>query len=315
MGAFRVWERVLRIIVTGATGFIGRALTHRLVARGDTVTAVTRGVTHARSILPDSVAITDWSEDNGAWREDIINQTDAVINLAGEPVAEKRWSDRQKLAIHNSRVRSTERLIEAMSKASSRPHVLVSGSAIGYYGPRGDGILSEESSPGNDFLAGVCKDWERVAQSAENLGVRVAVIRTGIILGTSGGALPRMLTPFKLFGGGVLGPKDQWISWIHLDDEVGLILHALENEGASGPINSTAPNPMRMDEFSHALGRAMHRPVWAPGLPLAMRLVLGERAEVVFASQRVQPRRAEQLGYQFSYSRADEALRALLVGT
>lgn len=306
----------MRIVLTGATGFIGRSLTDVLVARGDTVTALTRNPTRAKTILPSAVTSMYWSTegDAGSWKN-AISEADAVINLAGEPVAGKRWSVEQKAKIRDSRVRSTELLVEAMKQAPTRPKVIINGSAIGYYGSREDETLTEDSPPGDDFLAGVVKLWEHAALDARDLGVRVVLIRTGIVLGTSGGALPQMLLPFKLFSGGVMGPNNQWVSWIHVDDEIGLIIHMLDHVEASGPINATAPEPVTMNTFSHAVGKALHRPVWAPGLPKLMRLVLGERAEAVFASQRVQPKRAQELGYRFSYRDVNGALQSLLSAT
>ena len=304
----------MKIVVTGGTGFIGRRVVERLVERGDDVTVLTRNSTRASTKLPTGLSTLDWSPPDvqGEWVER-VKAADAVINLAGEPVADKRWTAAQKHRILASRVEATTAIVAAMEQAPGQSKVLVNGSAIGFYGPRGDEILTEDSGPGSDFLAGVVKDWEGAAVGAEAHNVRVVRIRTGIVLGTTGGALPRLVFPFKVFAGGIMGPSDQWISWIHIEDEVGLILAAIDDSNATGPINATAPNPVTMADFSRSIGQALGRSGWMPGVPAIMRLVLGERAEVVFASQRVLPAKAEKLGYQFQHADADQALRSLLV--
>ncbi|HEV3311944.1 MAG TPA: TIGR01777 family oxidoreductase [Chloroflexota bacterium] len=303
----------MNIVLTGATGFIGRSLARRLAARGDTVTALTRNVEQARSHLPKEITVFEWRPPapSPGWAK-IVAESDAVVNLAGEPIADRRWSAAQKAKIHQSRVDATAAIVSAMGESSQRQPVLVNGSAIGYYGPRGSDEITETTGPGDDFLAGVVVAWEAAALAAEAHGARVVLIRTGLVLGTDGGALPRLLLPFKLFSGGLVGPAHQWVSWVHIDDELELIVTALDNQAFSGPINATAPNPVTMREFSRAIGAVLHRPVWAPGLPVAMKLVLGERTEVVFASQRVLPMRAEDLGFQFAHPVIGEALTSLL---
>jgi uncharacterized protein len=303
----------MRVVIAGATGFIGRALTERLIDRGDVVTALTRKPERAGSRLPPMVSAVGWSlssEEGGLTAA--VESADAVVNLAGEPVAGKRWSAQQKERILNSRVQATTAIVDAITRAENRPRVLLNGSAIGYYGSCGDEVLTEDSTAGTDFLAGVVKQWEAATVPAREARVRVALIRTGIVLGTAGGALARLLLPFKLFSGGVMGPPGQWISWIHLQDEIDLIVSALDTPGMSGPINATAPAPVTMDVFSHAIGRALHRPVWVPGLPVVMGLALGQRSEVVFASQRVLPKRAQAAGFAFKHVDVEEALRSLI---
>jgi len=259
------------------------------------------------------VATVTWSaaDQNGNWIAS-IGSADGIVNLAGAPVTDRRWTAEEKTRILRSRVDATNTLVGAMRQVAKPPRVLVNASAIGYYGSRADEVLTEDTGAGNDFLAGVVVKWEASARGAEQLGVRVALIRTGIVLGKGGGALPRLLLPFKLFVGGTMGPPGQWVSWIHLEDEIGLIVMALDSPAAAGPVNATAPNPVTMRDFSRAMGRALHRPTWAPGIPAAMRLALGERAEVVFASLRVMPERALQLGYQFRHAEIEEALQSLL---
>ncbi len=303
----------MRIVVTGATGFIGSHLCRALTGRGDEVVALTRKPDRAGPRLPSSVRSVGWSppEVSPSWAQE-LDGVDGVVNLAGEPVADRPWTAQQKERIARSRIDATTAIVEAMDRCERPPTVLVSGSAVGYYGSRGDEKLTEDSPPAQDFLATVVDRWEEAARAAEELGVRVTLLRTaGMVLGTDGGALPRLALPFKLFMGGILGPPVQLVSWIHIEDEVGLILLALERADGSGPLNAVAPHPVDMRSFSHSLGRALHRPVWAPGIPLAVRLMLGERASVVFASQNVIPARAEQLGYRFRYPTLDEALSNL----
>jgi hypothetical protein len=211
-----------------------------------------------------------------------------------------------------SRIESTRSLIEAIAKAKQKPGFLLNASAVGYYGPRGDELITEESPPGTDFLSRVCVEWEEEAKKAEPLGVRVIRLRTGIVLGPNGGALAKMVPPFKLFVGGPLGSGMQWMSWIHRDDEVGLILHLIENSRASGAVNATAPNPVRMKEFCQTLGKVLHRPCWAPVPAFALRLMLGEMADMLLTGQRVLPTAAQKLGYQFRYPHLNEALQACM---
>ena len=305
----------MKVVLTGATGFIGRHLVARLLERGDSVTVLTRNRPHALQMLSRGTAALEWLPPTlgGDWEEEVAS-ADAVVNLAGEPVADKRWTETQKQRIARSRLDATNAIVTAFHKKENGAGLLINGSAIGYYGSRADEVLTEESTPGNDFLASVVTQWEEAARQAEALGARVALIRTGIVLGANGGALPRMSLPFKVFAGGVMGPPDQWVSWIHIEDEIELILWAIDNSSASGPINATAPNPVTMAVFSHSIGAALSRPVWAPGIPAVMKLILGERSEVVFASQRVQPNQALHLGFEFRHTEIDKAIESALVG-
>jgi uncharacterized protein (TIGR01777 family) len=300
------------VVVTGATGFIGRSLTKALLARGNSVVALTRNPERARDHVPSGAGIVGW--ENGRsdreWARRVA-AADAIVNLTGEPIADKRWTSEQKRKILDSRVKATEAIVDACRDAGGSG-VLVNGSAIGFYGAHGDEEVTEVSARGHDFLSDVVVAWEDAATRATATGRRVVLLRTGIVLGTDGGALPKLLLPFRLFAGGVMGPSDQWMSWIHIDDQIGIILHVIDNPTASGPINATAPNPVTMKLFSHAIGRALYRPVWAPGIPIAMRMVLGERAEVVFASQNVHPGRALEYGYEFKFDDVTLALGALL---
>ena len=300
----------MNLVVAGGTGFIGSALCSRLIERGHSLTLLTRS-TSSDTVSPNKAWIT-WNPDAaGAW-EQALDGTDGVINLAGEPIAGKRWTEAQKKKIRSSRINTTRALVTAIGKAKEKPKFLLNASAIGYYGPHGDELLAEEQGPGNDFLSRVCSDWEEEAKRAEGHGLRVVRLRTGIVLGKGGGALSKMVPPFKLFIGGPLGSGRQWMSWIHLEDEIGLIQFLIEHPNARGAINSTAPNPVTMKEFCRTLGSVLHRPSWAPVPAFALRVMLGEMAEMLLTGQRVIPAEAQKLGYKFRYPTIPEALRSLL---
>jgi uncharacterized protein len=298
----------MKLVVTGATGFIGTTLCARLLERGHALTLFSRGSP------PDAGSATKrwvpWTP--GTLREwgGALEGVDGVINLAGEPIAAKKWTPMQRRRIESSRIEGTRSLVQAIAKTASRAKFLINASAVGYYGPRGDEIVSEETPPGNDFLSQVCRGWEDEAKKAEQLGLRVVRLRTGIVLGSGGGALAKMVPPFKFFAGGPLGSGQQWMSWIQLEDHVRLILELIENTQASGAVNATAPHPVRNKEFCQTLGKVLHRPCWAPVPGFALRLVLGEMAEMLLTGQRVIPAAAQKLGFQFRYPNLEEALRA-----
>jgi uncharacterized protein (TIGR01777 family) len=289
----------MRVLVTGGTGFIGAALCHALTGAGHAVTVVTRDPAHA-----GGSAIT-WEHVSAAVRE-----SDALVNLAGEPLGSRRGDAQQKELIRDSRVGSTRRLVDAVATAAPRPKVLVSASAVGYYGPRGDEVLDESAGPGAGFLADVCRAWEQEALRAEDLGLRVVRLRLGVVLAADGGALARMLPPFRAFLGGPVGSGRQWMSWIHRDDVTGLVVAALANDGYRGPVNATAPQPVANRDFASMLGRALARPAWLPTPTLALRLALGEMAELLLTGQRVLPGVANRLGYPWRYPELGGALRA-----
>lgn len=306
----------MRVIVTGATGFIGRALIKALQARNDEVIVLTRSADKARTALGTEVEALEWRPPQpGPWA-DVFNRADAVVNLAGELVVDplKPWTEEQKALIRSSRVDSTRAVVEAILGASTPPRVLVNQSAIGYYGSQGETVLTEESSAGTDFLAGVVVDWEAAAAPVRGASVRLVILRTGIVLGEGGGLLAQMTLPFKLFLGGTMGNKGQWVSWIHLQDEVDLIIYALTHDDMAGVYNATAPNPVTMDVLSRQLGAALHRPSWVPMMGAAMKIALGQRAEAVLASQRVLPRATEAAGYRFQHPDSAQALK-MLVGS
>jgi len=289
----------MRVLVTGGAGFIGGALCHALTGARHAVTVVTRDPARV-----DRPAI-GWERVSAAVRE-----TDALVNLAGEPLGSQRWSVPQKELIRQSRVLATRTLVDAVAAAEPRPKVLVNASAVGYYGPRDDEALDESAGPGTGFLADVCRAWEQEALRAEEIGLRVVRLRLGVVLAAHGGALARMLPPFRAFVGGPIGSGGQWMSWIHRDDVTGLVVDALANDGYRGPVNATAPQPVTNRDFSAALGRALARPSWLGAPAMALRLALGEMADMLLTGQRVFPQVAERLGYRFRYPDLDSALRA-----
>ncbi|MCW2967382.1 MAG: hypothetical protein JWM71_1154 [Solirubrobacteraceae bacterium] len=293
----------MRIALTGASGLIGTRLAERLRARGDDVTILSRRAD--RGVRWDPVA-----EPAPA---DALRGRDAVIHLAGENVAQ-RWTEPVKERIRTSREQGTRNLVAGLRALADaeRPGVLVSGSASGYYGPRGDEEVTEASGPGDDFLAEVCVAWEREAQAAAELGLRVVCVRTGIVLDKDGGALAKMLPPFRLGIGGPVAGGRQWQPWIHADDEVGILLAAMDGGGWSGAVNASAPHPVTNASFSKALGRALHRPAIAPVPALAIRALYGEMASIVTTGVRMVPARALELGYAFAHPDLDEALAATL---
>ncbi len=300
----------MRLVIAGGSGFIGSALCHRLSEQDHSLTLLTRSQSPS-SVSPNKKWITWEPGSAGAW-EGAIDQADGIINLAGEPIAAKRWTEAQKEKIRSSRINTTRALVAAIAKAKEKPKFLLNASAIGYYGPHGDETLTEDAKPGNDFLSEVCTAWEAEARKAEGYGLRVIRLRTGIVLGKGGGALSKMVPPFKLFAGGPLGDGKQWMSWIQLEDEVGLIQFLLENPNANGAVNATAPNPVTMKEFCKTLGQVLHRPSWAPVPSFALRLLLGEMADMLLTGQRVLPAQAQKLGYSFRYPTLYEALQACM---
>ncbi len=296
----------MRVIVTGGTGFIGPKLCERLVAKGHDVIALTRDASRSRDHVHPRVRVVSWAE--GAPWEGFVDGAGALVNLAGETIAQ-RWTASAKQRIAQSRLQAAARLEAAAAKATQKPGVLVNASAVGIYGSRGDEILDEGATAGEDFLARVCVEWEAAARSLEPLGVRVAMLRTGLVLGAGGGALAKMLPPFRAFAGGPLGSGKQWMSWIHQADLVELYVFAIENSAVAGPVNATAPNPVTMRDFATALGRTLHRPSFTKAPAAAIRLALGEMATVVLDGQRVVPKKALDLGFTFRFTDVLAALR------
>jgi uncharacterized protein len=301
----------MRVTLTGATGGIGRGLAEALIARGDEVTALTRSPERAAGRLPQGVTAVGWDPVAGPAPADALAGRDAVVNLAGENVAQ-RWTSEVKQRIRASRELGTRNLVEGLRIAEPRPAALVSGSASGYYGPHGDERVGEDAPAGDDFLAAVSVAWEREAMEAEGLGMRVVIVRTGIVLDADSGALATMLTPFKLGVGGPVAGGRQYMPWIHREDEIGLLLAALDNAGFSGPVNGSAPEPVTNRDFSRALGRALHRPAFAPIPAAAIKVLYGDMSQIVVKGVRMVPDRAAELGYTFRHPDLDEALRSTL---
>jgi len=299
----------MKIVITGATGFIGSLLADRLWNQFRSLVLLSR-----RPLAEVGVTKKEWfawaPPLGGEW-EKAVDGADGIINLAGEPIAGKRWSDAQKEKLRSSRIDSTRALVQAIGKAKVKPKFLLSASAVGYYGPHGDEVVTEQTAAGADFLSSLCVDWEAEALKAEADGVRVAVVRTGIVLDRGKGALKKMVPPFKMFLGGPLGSGNQWMPWIHIEDEIGLLLFLMESENARGAFNATAPHPVTMDEFAKSLGDALNRPSWVSVPPSALALMLGEMADVLVTGQRALPEAALKLGYDFKYPTISEALKSL----
>jgi uncharacterized protein (TIGR01777 family) len=302
----------MRVFITGGTGLVGSRLVCRLRERGDRAVVLTRNRAKAQARLePDVEIVEGYLTTGGDWAKE-VGSCGAVVNLAGENIFARRWNDDFKARIRDSRVEATKNIVGAIARAENKPSVLVNASAIGFYGPHGDEELTEDSPPGNDFLAGACVEWENAARAVEATGVRLVIARIGVVMSTEEGALAKMLTPFKLGVGGPVGNGRQWMAWVHLDDVVGIILHAIDHTNVSGVINATAPEPVTNREFSKALGRALGRPAIFPVPVFMLRLRFGQVAEVIASGQRVLPKRALELGYQFQHSTIDGALADLL---
>jgi uncharacterized protein (TIGR01777 family) len=291
-------------LITGGSGFIGSALCRSLVADGHRVTVLTRDIERARGRVPEAVFLID--------RLDFAENIDAVVNLAGENLAGGRWTAARKHEFVGSRIGTTKRLLDWIDRQDAAPAVLVSGSAIGWYGPRGDEELDEDADIGNDFSAHLCRDWEAEASKAEALGVRVCCVRTGIVLGADGGALKKMLLPFRAGIGGRMGSGRQWMSWIARADIVALIRWLIDHDSARGAYNGTAPAAVTNAEFARALGAALHRPALLPTPAFALRLLFGEMADILLTGQRVVPKRATAEGFKFKYPELPSALSSVL---
>lgn len=302
----------MKILMTGSTGLVGTALQKELKRAGHTLCRLVRPDTKVEALKNSGGFDVKWDPATGELGGAGVG-ADAVVNLGGASIAEERWTAERKRVLRASRVDTTRALVNALTKMAARPRVLVSASAIGYYGNRGDETLREESPAGNDFLSEIAKEWEAEAWKAEVLGIRVVVPRFGVILAREGGALAKMAQPFRLGVGGRIGSGRQWMSWITLRDVVAILQLALENGTARGPINVVAPEPVRNAEFTAALAKALHRPALFPAPPFALRMMLGEMADaLLLSSQRVVPGQLEKLGYRFEDSDLSKALTTLL---
>ncbi|NJM05561.1 TIGR01777 family protein [Candidatus Gracilibacteria bacterium] len=305
-----------RVVITGATGLIGRLVCAALQKRGYELVIFSRDPAQARTILPAAATYVAWSPAaEGPWAA-ALDGVAAVVHLAGAPISKgllgPRWTDDYKAQIRDSRVLGTRGIVSAMAAAAHPPAVFVCASAIGYYGYRDATPLNEESPAGSDFVADVTVAWEREAARAQDSGVRTVRLRTGLFLDPDDGVLPQIITPFKLRSGGPVGSGDQYYSWIHPADHLNLLLNALSDERYNGPINATAPNPVTNREFAATLGKVLNSPSWLPVPEFSLRLTLGEMADLVVKGQRVLPARARALGYEFKYPALEPALRDLL---
>ncbi|MBI4680908.1 MAG: TIGR01777 family protein [Nitrospirae bacterium] len=297
----------MNILITGGTGFIGSALGRELSNSGHKVIIASRRKTPPKL---ENIEIVRWDIQTPLSSE-IMSGIDAVINLAGESLISGRWTEKRKERIMSSRVNTTRLLVESMKNANPKPKVLISVSAVGYYGPHGNEYVTEDAPPASDFLAEVCKAWEKEALRAQESGVRVVITRFGVVLESDGGALSKMAIPFKFFLGGHLGSGQQWFSWVHREDIIGFMKYALENESVSGHFNLTSPQPVTNKEFCSALGKALNRPSWFHVPAFMIKLTLGEVGKVLLTGQRVLPEKALKAGYQFKYPEINEALRAI----
>jgi uncharacterized protein (TIGR01777 family) len=304
----------MRVVITGGSGLIGSAVAREMGGAGHEVVILTRDPSKVKELPPGTrpnVRTMQWDGTTGQGWASLLDGDTAIVHLAGESIAAGRWTESRKRRIRASRVDSGRAVLAAIRQAKEKPKALLQGSAVGIYGPCGDEVVTEGHPPGTDFLAAVCVDWEASTAEAETLGVRRPLLRTGIVLSGDGGALPKMSLPFRFGAGGPLGGGRQWVPWIHLADEVGAIRFLLEREDARGPFNLTAPQPLTNRDFSRALGKALHRPSLAPAPGFALRLVLGEMADMLLNGQRAVPQRLLEMGYAFRFPEALQALRNL----
>lgn len=302
----------MHVIISGGTGLIGRALAAELAAGGHQITILSRSAERPAG-LPANIQMHAWDARTAAGWGHLVETTDAIINLAGANLSEKRWTAEQKERIRASRINAGAAIVEAIKRAARKPSLLLQASATGYYGPQQSEPPAETAAPGNDFLARVCLDWEAATAPVETLGVRRIILRTGVVLSTEpGGALAKMVLPFRFFVGGPLGNGQQWFPWIHLADEVAAIRFLLEHPTAAGPFNLGAPQPLTNAQFSRAIGQTLRRPSWLPVPAPALKLLFGEMSTVLLTGQRALPAKLLELGFEFKYSSAQTALKNLL---
>ncbi|HVN91790.1 MAG TPA: TIGR01777 family oxidoreductase [Candidatus Binataceae bacterium] len=300
----------MRLLITGATGFIGRALVSHLNGSGNQLAALVRDEVKARALLGNKVGLI--ASGQQADLQKAVSSSDAIINLAGEPVVGQRWTEDRKQRIITSRVELTRQIVAAIKQSTPRPTVLISASAIGYYGDCGSTVVSDDHPPASDFLARLCQDWEAAALEARSVAIRVFIPRIGIVLGPEGGALAKMITPFRMGLGGPIGSGNQYVPWIHLADMIGIITQAVEDSRFDGPMIAAAPNPVTNREFSQTLARLLHRPCVIPAPAFALKIALGEAAAPLLNSQRVAPERLAEAGFAWRYTTIDAALKDLI---
>lgn len=301
-----------RVIITGGSGLIGQALAADLLKDDFEVIVLSRNAQRQGANLPSGMRFEQWDGTSAQGWGHLVEQGAAIVNLAGENIGERRWTEARKQAIIESRLRAGKAVSEAVAKARNKPDVVIQASAIGYYGSRTDEILTEKSPPTDDFMSRICQQWEPATAPVEQAGVRRVVVRSGVVLSRQGGAFPRMIMPFNFFAGGPLGSGKQWISWIHVRDEVAGLRFLMDNPNASGVYNLSSPYPLKNVDFERAVGRVMRRPAIIPTPAFAIRLLFGEMAITVLEGQRVAPERLEKEGFVFNYPRIEEALRDLL---
>lgn len=302
----------MKIIVTGGTGLIGSRLVESLSADGHELIVLSRSPEKKQGTVPAGVRLEKWDAATADGWGHLMDGADAVINLAGAGIADSRWTPERKKTILDSRVKAGKALVAAIRQAEAKPQVLVQSSAVGYYGPSGNEILTETAPPGADFLGRVCFEWEASTAAVEALGVRRPIIRTGVVISTQGGAFPKMALPFKFFAGGPIGSGEQYFPWIHIDDEVRAIRYLLENDEASGPFNLSAPEPPKNKEFVKDLGKAMGRPALMPVPSFALKAAFGEMSTVLLDGQRAVPAHLQAIGFTFAYPQTVPALRDVL---
>jgi uncharacterized protein (TIGR01777 family) len=301
-----------KIIITGATGLIGKKLYKALSRRGDEVTIFTRSMVKGVKKIPGADELIEWDySQKNHWQKHVSGK-DVIIHLSGANLFGKRWTQEYKELIVESRRLSTKNLVDAMENAERKPSLFICASAVGYYGDRGNETITENSSPGNDYLAEVCKVWEYEAAKAEEYGIRRISVRTGIVLSKEEGALKQMLLPYKFFAGGPLGNGKQWFPWIHIDDIINSYLYCIDNENISGSINAAAPHPVTMNEFAKTLGKVIKRPSLFHVPNFALKIAVGESASAITASMKVIPEKLQNSGFTFSYPEPETALRSLL---
>lgn len=300
----------MNVLIAGGTGFIGRALALEAHGKGHSVCILSRAPGKHRSSFPEGIHLAEWGPSREGWQRH-VDGADAVINLAGTGIASGLWTPARKHRILESRLTATSALVNAIRASSRRPECYIQASAVGYYGPRGEEPVTEQTPPGDDFLANVAKAWEHASEPLEDAGVRRILLRTGIVLSAEGGALPRMALPFRLFAGGPLGDGQQYMPWIHLQDEVRAIIHLVTHSTSSGAYNLTAPEPVTNRIFAAALGHTLGRPSWLPIPALLLRVVLGEMADTLLHGQRVMPARLLSEGFQYTFPDLTTALNAI----
>lgn len=298
----------MKVLITGATGFVGKVIVKKLLSQGDQVVVLSRSKEKAKSTLGQSAEYFEWRDTKNLPPLEAFNGVDGVINLMGEGIADKRWSDDQKIKIRESRIQGTSNLVAAISKLTQKPKVMVSTSAIGIYGDRGDEAVNENSSLAHDFLGSVCHDWEKAAIKVQDHGVRLVIIRTGVVLGKDGGALAKMLLPFKLGLGGPLGNGSQYMSWVHIEDLASMYIEGLKNDSMEGAFNGTAPSPVTNKEFTKVLGNALHRPAFLPAPKFAIKAAFGEMSTVILDGQKVLPEKLMKINFKFQYPNLEKAL-------